>query len=186
VCAGIIAIQGDFEKHESACRSVGSETKYVRVPEDLVDCTHLIIPGGESTTVGLLMQRFGLDTAIREAVESGVPVWGTCMGLIMLAREIENRPNQFSLNLLDVRVKRNAFGRQVHSFESEIKVAGLDEPINAVFIRAPIVTQLGAAVEVLASIDDQIVAVRQGSRVGTSFHPELTDDTRFHEWFLQL
>ena len=145
----------------------------------------LIIPGGESTTVGILMQRFGLGVAIQEAAEKGMPIWGTCMGMIMLAHAVEGS-SQFTLDLLDITVERNAFGAQVHSFEAPVEVSILPEPVTAVFIRAPIVTRFGAEVTPLATYDGKCVAVRQGNRVGTSFHPELTDDTSFHRWFLTI
>lgn len=179
---GVISIQGDFEKHEESLDRLGIAHRQVRTPEDLNGCTHLIIPGGESTTVGMLMERFGLGQAIRERVQSGTPIWGTCMGLILLAREVEGR-SPFRLELLDVKVQRNAFGAQVHSFETEVDVKGLEEPVTAVFIRAPVVVRHGPDVEVLTSINEKVVAVRQGHVLGTSYHPELTDDTRLHAWF---
>lgn len=184
---GVSAIQGDFEKHMVALKRADSsvETVEVRTPEDLDKVDRLIIPGGESTTVGLLMQRFGLGDAIRRRATDGMPLWGTCMGMIMMAHDIEGR-DQYSLDLLDITVRRNAFGAQVHSFEDEVAIEGLDEPVTGVFIRAPIVTRCGDEVQVLASYEDKIVAVRQGNRIGTSFHPELTDDIRLHQWFLEI
>jgi pyridoxal 5'-phosphate synthase pdxT subunit len=134
----------------------------------------------------MLMERFGLGEALKEAAGKGMPIWGTCMGMILMAREVKDRPHQYRLGILDIEVERNAFGAQVHSFEQEIAVAGLDHPLNAVFIRAPAVARLGASVEALAKAEGRIVAVRQGRRLGTSFHPELTDDTRLHELFLNL
>lgn len=188
MAVGVISIQGDFEKHLAAVRAVPGftgEAREVRTPEDLAGCTHLILPGGESTTVGLLLERFGLGDAIRTAAGAGVPVWGTCMGMILMAREVAGR-QQYSLNLLDIVVQRNAFGAQVHSFEDEVKVEGLEEAVTGVFIRAPIVVSQGPEVQVLARYDGKVVAVRQGNRIGTSFHPELTSDTRLHAWFLGL
>ncbi|HTQ12194.1 MAG TPA: pyridoxal 5'-phosphate synthase glutaminase subunit PdxT [Fimbriimonadaceae bacterium] len=182
---GVVAIQGDFEKHIEAIERVGGDAAEVRSSEALEDVDRVIIPGGESTTVGMLMERFGLGQAIRERAAAGMPVWGTCMGMILMAHEVDER-RQYVLDLLDVSVKRNAFGAQVHSFEDEVEVAGLDEPVMGVFIRAPIISRLGAGVEVLARYDGKIVAVRQGNRIGTSFHPELTDDARMHAWFLGL
>jgi 5'-phosphate synthase pdxT subunit len=185
---GVIAIQGDFDKHREALIRAGlsaSDVVEVRTPEELATVDRAILPGGESTTVGLLMQRYGLGDALRQAGKAGLPLWGTCMGMIMLATEIEDR-NQYTLGLLDVAVKRNAFGAQVHSFEDEVSVLGLEEPVTGVFIRAPIVTRVGPSVEVLARYQGKVVAVRQGKVVGTSFHPELTDDIRMHEWFLTL
>ena len=185
---GVVSIQGDFEKHiEALCRCAAAvEPVEVRTPEDLATVDRIIIPGGESTTVGLLMARFGLGAAIQQRAEEGMPVWGTCMGMIMMAHSIKERPNQYSLDLLDIEVERNAFGAQVHSFEDGVIVNGLDRPVLGVFIRAPVVTQLGEGVEALASYEGKVVAVRQGRRLGTSFHPELTADTCLHEWFLQI
>lgn len=178
---GVVAIQGDFSKHIEAFRKVGVDAVEVRTPEDLALVERLVIPGGESSTVGMLMQRFGLGDAIQQ---SQMPVWGTCMGMILMAREVEGS-DQYRLGLLDITVRRNAFGAQVHSFEDTVVIAGMGETLG-VFIRAPIVTVVGEGVEVLARYVGAVVAVRQGHRVGTSFHPELTDDLRMHEWFLGL
>lgn len=160
----------------------------MRTPEDLarVDC--LIIPGGESTTIGKLLDRFELLEPIRTRAEAGMPVWGTCAGLILLAREVTaGLPGQPLLGLLDAQVQRNAFGRQVDSFEADLEVPALGKaPFPAVFIRAPLARQLGPDVEVLARHEGQPVAVRQGRLLGTSFHPELTGDNRFHRYFLSL
>lgn len=180
--AGVIAIQGDFEKHLAALSKCGAEGLEVRTPEDLAKVDRVIIPGGESTTVGKLMERFGLGEALKSRVSEGMPIWGTCMGMILLAKEIEGY-DQYRLGLLDITIRRNAFGAQVHSFEDEVTVSGLGD-LTAVFIRAPVVTRCGEGVEILASYRDEIVAVRQGNILGTAFHPELTDDTRLHEWFL--
>ncbi len=185
---GVIAIQGDFEKHAESLHAIPDvqvDVRFVRTPEELASCDRAIIPGGESTTVGLLMDRFGLGEALKEFASQGKPVWGTCMGMILMAREVEDRA-QYSLNLLDIKVRRNAFGAQVHSFEDKVEMIGLKEPVMGVFIRAPIVVEMGSDVHVLARYDDQVVAVRHGNRIGTSFHPELTSDTRLHEWFLSL
>lgn len=185
---GVIALQGDFERHVSALRRAreGVEAMPVRTPEELAGVERAILPGGESTTVGLLMQRYGLGDALREAADGGMPLWGTCMGMILLAKGVEGRPGQYTLGLLDVDVRRNAFGAQVHSFETPVPVRGLDAPVQAVFIRAPVVTRLGEEVESLAEWEGQTVAVRADNVLGTSFHPELTDDARMHEWFLGL
>lgn len=183
---GVVAIQGDFEKHIHSllsCEVPDLIVKEIRTAEDLRGIDKVIIPGGESTTVGMLMQRFGLGEALKDAGKNGLPIWGTCMGMIMLAREIEGR-EQYSLDLLDIKVRRNAFGAQVHSFETPVPVKGLDEPVMGVFIRAPIVIEKSPEVEVLSILDDKIVAVRQRNTLGTSFHPELTDDIRLHQWFL--
>lgn len=161
------------------------EATEVRTPEELAKVERAIVPGGESSAVGMLMERYGLAGALREAAAEGMPIWGTCMGMIVMAKEIEGS-EQPRLGILDIAVRRNAFGAQVHSFEDEIGVNGLDSPVTGVFIRAPVVVRCGAGVEPLAVYGGQIVAVRQGNLLGTSFHPELTDDTRLHAWFLRL
>lgn len=183
---GVVSIQGDFEKHLVALTRIENVRGIeVRTPEELAKVNSLIIPGGESTTVGKLMNRFGLGDAIIGRVKTGMPLWGTCMGMILLAQKIEEC-DQYSLNLLDITVRRNAFGTQVHSFESVISFADFEAPFTAVFIRAPIVVEHEPSVCVLARYHDKIVAVRQGNILGTSFHPELTDDTRIHEWFVNF
>ena len=185
---GVIAIQGDFDKHRDALdrtNTKGLEVVEVRTPEELASVNRAILPGGESTTVGLLMDRYGLGRALKQAGRAGMPLWGTCMGMIMLATDIEDR-EQYTLGLLDVTVRRNAFGAQVHSFEDEVTIRGLQEPVTGVFIRAPIVTRVGPSTEVLSEYEGKIVAVKQGKIIGTSFHPELTDDIQMHQWFLTL
>lgn len=162
-----------------------SSLKLVKTPEDLLGVGRVVIPGGESTTVSKLMERFGLGEALQAAAKGGMPIWGTCMGMILMAKEIEDY-DQYRLGVLDVTVRRNAFGAQVHSFEAEVPVCGFESPLTGVFIRAPEVVRLGEGAGALAEFDGRIVGVRQGKLVGTSFHPELTDDTRFHEWFLKL
>ncbi len=185
---GVVAIQGDFDQHLKALEncSRGVEARPVKTQEQLTEVDRLIIPGGESTTVALLMQRFGLGQAIRDAAEDGMPIWGTCMGMILMARSIADRPHQWTLQLLDIEIKRNAFGAQVHSFEEAIPMAGIGLDVTAVFIRAPVVVEAGPGVEVLSKFQDQIIAVRQNKLMGTSFHPELTSDTRVHEYFMSL
>jgi 5'-phosphate synthase pdxT subunit len=186
---GVVAIQGDFERHITSLQRLDLPevvVREVRSAEDLDGVDRVIIPGGESTTVGLLMRRFGLGPALIARAQEGLPIWGTCMGMILMASEIEERPNQYSLKLLDISVQRNAFGTQVHSFEDAVPIAGLEEPILGVFIRAPVVTRTGLDVETIATYEGKIVGVRQGKLLGTSFHPELTQDTRFHAWFLSL
>ena len=185
VQVGVLAVQGDYEKHIAsvqACRPDVTVSE-VRTVEELAPITHLIIPGGESTTVGILLERFGLGDAIRKRASEGLPIWGTCMGMIMMAQRVTS-PHRYLLELLDITIERNAFGAQVHSFEDEVQIAGLDEPVMGVFIRAPIVTEVGSNVEVLATYNDKVVAVKHGNLLGTSFHPELTTDTRLHDWFL--
>jgi pyridoxal 5'-phosphate synthase pdxT subunit len=175
---GILAIQGDFEAHTRVLAELGAEPRIVRTPADLNGLDGLVIPGGESTTMTLGIEREGLAGPLRQLVASGTPVLGTCAGLIMLDRE--------HLGLLDIRARRNAFGRQVRSFETELQLAGLgDGALRAVFIRAPWVEEHGDAVEVLADLDGHPVAVRQGNILAVSFHPELTDDRRLHEWLLE-
>lgn len=183
---GVLAMQGDFSKHLEAFAAAGVEAREVRTPEELATVDRLVLPGGESTTVGLLLQRFGLGEAIQQASAEGMPIWGTCMGMILMARSVENRPGQTTLGLLDIEVRRNAFGAQVHSFEDHVDVSGLEGGTLGVFIRAPVVSRVGPGVEVLARYGDQVVAVREGNRIGTSFHPELTDDVRMHAWFASL
>jgi 5'-phosphate synthase pdxT subunit len=182
VRVGVATVQGDYDKHIEAFARLGHVCVRVREPQDLESLTHLVLPGGESTTVGLLMQRYGLGEAIRQ---SNCAVWGTCMGMIMMAKSVEGR-QQYTLDLLDIVVRRNAFGAQVHSFEDRVEVKGLDQPVTGVFIRAPIVTEVGPGVEALSEYDGIVVAVRQGRMLGTSFHPELTDDDSLHRYFLGL
>jgi pyridoxal 5'-phosphate synthase pdxT subunit len=172
---GVLAIQGDFEAHARALRDVGAEPRIVRTPEDLDGLDGLVIPGGESTTMTLGIEREGLSEPLRELARSGRPVLGTCAGLIMLDRE--------HLGLLDVTARRNAFGRQLHSFETDLDLDGLG-PLRAVFIRAPWVEEAGGDVEVLAEVDGHPVAVRQGNILAVAFHPELTDDRSLHRWLL--
>jgi len=183
---GVVAIQGDFEKHIRAFGDIGVEASEIRLPEELDRVERLVIPGGESTTVGLLMQRFGLGAAIKTRAEAGMPVWGTCMGMIMMAGSVQGRAGQYTLDLLDVEVERNAFGAQVHSFEDLVEIEGIGEAVMGVFIRAPVVVKLGPSVSALGSYRDRVVAVRQGARLGTSFHPELTDDRRLHRYFVEM
>jgi pyridoxal 5'-phosphate synthase pdxT subunit len=182
---GVVAIQGDFEKHIHAIKACGADAIEIRSPRDLELVDRAIIPGGESTTVGLLMERFGLGAALKQRAIAGMPIWGTCMGMIMMAHDVAGR-EQFTLDLLDITIERNAFGAQVNSFEDEVQIEGLDGPITGVFIRAPVVTRLGNGVVKLGEYEGRVVAVRQGNLVGTSFHPELTDDIRMHQWFLGL
>ncbi len=182
---GVVAVQGDFDKHLSVGAALGASVSEVRASEDLRGLSHLVIPGGESTTVGLLMRLHGLGEAIRSAAEEGLAILGTCMGMILMAREVEGL-DQYRLDLLDVTVRRNAFGAQVHSFEDQVYFEPLARELEAVFIRAPIVTHWGESVEPIATYRGQIVGVRSGRRVGISFHPELTEDHALHRWFLDL
>jgi pyridoxal 5'-phosphate synthase pdxT subunit len=178
---GVLAIQGDFEAHAGVLVRLGAEARIVRTPADLEGLDALVIPGGESTTMTLGIEREGLAEPLRELVRSGVPTLGTCAGLIMLDRE--------HLGLLDVSARRNAFGRQVQSFEADLALTldGMngDGPLRAVFIRAPWVDEYGEDVEVLAEIEGHPVAVRQGNILAVAFHPELTDDERIHAWLVE-
>jgi pyridoxal 5'-phosphate synthase pdxT subunit len=192
---GVLALQGDFREHIRALEGLGAQAHPVRLPEELKDVDGLVIPGGESTVMGKLMVTYGLDRPLRELLAAGVPTWGTCAGLILLSRETDNAlAGQPLLAAMDIRTKRNAFGPQRASFEADIAVPALGEdPYHAVFIRAPVVESTSAGVEVMARLDDQdgagdatIVAVRQGHLMGTAFHPEVTGDTRFHDYFLRL
>jgi pyridoxal 5'-phosphate synthase pdxT subunit len=185
---GVLAIQGDFAEHIAAMNEVEGVTAFeVRRAEDLAALDGLIIPGGESTTIGKICERFGVDRAIIAAHGRGMAIWGTCAGLIYMANDIADRPEQQRLGLLNCRVKRNAFGRQVDSFEADLPVKVLEGgETRAVFIRAPYVERAGDGVEVLSVFNDRIVAVRQGRLLGTAFHPELTDDRRMQRYFLRV
>ena len=175
---GVLALQGDFEAHAGMLEGLGAEARAVRTPEDLAGLQGIVIPGGESTTMTLGMEREGLAEPLRDLVRSGAPVLGTCAGLIMLDRH--------HLGLLDVSARRNAFGRQVRSFEEDLDLTGLgDGTLRAVFIRAPWVEDSGEDVEVLAEVDGHPVAVRQGNILAVAFHPELTGDRRLHAWLLE-
>ena len=188
---GALALQGDFREHIAMLRGLGVEAVEVRTEEELASIDALVIPGGESTTIGRLARIYGLIDPLRERINNGMPVLGTCAGMIFLGAATV-RYDQPQLGVLDVVVERNAFGRQVDSFEADLDVVGLDEPMHAVFIRAPWIEKIGADVEVLASVTDpesgdtHPVVVRQGRILATSFHPELTDDTRVHEMLLRM
>ncbi len=186
---GVLAMQGDFIEHEAALERAGAAAVEVRLPQHMEELDGLIIPGGESTTIGLIASRWGLLQPIRALAMAGKPIWGTCAGMILLAREVlDGVLGQATLGLMDIGVRRNAFGRQVDSFEADLRVAELgEEPFRAVFIRAPLIERVGEGVAVLARLEDgRVVAARQGRLLATSFHPELTDDSRFHRYFLQL
>jgi 5'-phosphate synthase pdxT subunit len=190
---GVLALQGDVREHLAALRAAGAEPVTVRRPAELADVDGLVVPGGESTTMATLAVRFGLLAPLRAAVRGGLPVYGSCAGMIMLADRVLDAPvDQRTVGGLDVVVRRNAFGRQVDSFETEVEVEGVPGgPVHAVFIRAPWVEEVGPGVEVLGRVeggpaDGKIVAVRQGRLVATSFHPELTGDSRVHAMFVEL
>lgn len=183
---GVLALQGAFIEHERILNKCGAQTRQVRLPHQLEGLDALIIPGGESTTMGKLMSDFDLYEPIMEMAMRGVPMFGTCAGMIMMARDI-SQSGQPRLGLMDIEVKRNAFGRQVESFEADLSIPVLGpEPYRGVFIRAPYVTKVGAGVEILARYEDKIVFVRQGAFLAAAFHPELTEDTRLHNYFLSF
>jgi 5'-phosphate synthase pdxT subunit len=188
---GLLALQGDFDAHRKMLEEhLGQQTALVRTVADLSRVDALVMPGGESTTIGKLMARNGLDTAIRERAQAGMPIYGTCCGLILLAKRIEGHADQPTLGLMDVTVARNAFGRQIDSFEANVSFPPVQQddtrPVRGVFIRAPYVTEIEPTVAVLARYEDKIVAVRQGALLGTAFHPELTDDPRVHAYFIRM
>jgi len=191
---GILALQGDFAEHQAMLRRLGVDARQVRAPEHLRDLDGLILPGGESTTFCRLMVDFDLYAPLRSLLARGVPTWGTCAGLIVMARRAGGLDFP-TLDAFDVSVRRNAFGRQTESFEADLPVPALgdERPYHAVFIRAPIVDDVGEGVEVLARLPEDggpaagsVVALRQGPHLATTFHPELTDDDRFHRYFLEI
>ena len=182
---GVLALQGDVREHLHTLESLGVVAAPVKAPDELGAIDALVIPGGESTTIGKMAVRFGLIEPLRRSIEDGLPTYGTCAGLILLAGAVTDG-DQPLLGVLDVVVRRNAFGRQNESFESALEVHGLEEPFHAVFIRAPWVEKVGAEVEVLADIDEHPVMVRQGKILATSFHPELTGDARIHRLLIDL
>ncbi len=183
---GILALQGDVAEHEHSLAALGIEASKVKTVTDLEKVDAVIVPGGESTTVMRLLERFGMAEPLRARVRGGMPFWGTCMGMIVAAAEVADLDQQ-TLGLLDVTVRRNAFGRQVASAEVPLSIAVLGpEPFPAVLIRAPWIERAGPSVEVLATYENHPVFVRQGNVLGTSFHPELTDDVRLHAYFLEV
>ncbi len=182
---GVLALQGAFREHVQSLRRLGADAVEVRTPAELEGLDGIVLPGGESTTMDLLLGSSGLREPLAAAVSAGTPVFGTCAGLILLARDIEDGvEGQRTLEALDVTALRNGYGRQVRSFEGAVALAGADEPMTGVFIRAPRITRVGADVEVIATLGDEPVAVRSGSIMAATFHPELTDDDRLHEVFL--
>jgi len=184
---GVLALQGDFAEHAAVLRRIGAEPVEVRLPADLAGLDGLIIPGGESTTISRLLAMYGLLEPVRQRAQSGLPVLGTCAGAIVMANKAVGLTLE-NLHLMDIEVRRNAFGRQVDSFEVELPMPEVGtEPVHAVFIRAPIIAAVGPDVQVLGKLaDGTVVAARQDNLVAISFHPELTQDTRFHEYFLRL
>ena len=194
--AGVLGLQGDFREHLDTFQRLGADAIDVRRPEQLDDVDALVIPGGESTTIGKLALLYGFIPKLKERVAEGMAVWGTCAGAIFIARDVPGHPHPLA-ELMDITVRRNAFGRQLDSFEADLDVPALgSEPFHAVFIRAPLIEAVGPGVEILAQLDDAgvgapgsaatIVAARQDHLLATSFHPELTRDGRFHDYFLKL
>jgi 5'-phosphate synthase pdxT subunit len=186
---GVLALQGDFAAHLKMLAELGVEGKAVRLPKHLDDLDGIILPGGESTTIGKLMVLYGLDEPLQQKIREGFPIWGTCAGLILLARETDNAlEGQPLLASMHIRVRRNAFGSQRESFETDLSVPVIGEaPFHAFFIRGPAIESVGPDGEVLATLDDgTIVAVREGHLLGTAFHPEVGGDPRFHQYFLRI
>lgn len=184
---GVLGLQGDVREHVRALEATGATAGIVRSADELADADALVVPGGESTTIGKLMDRRGLLTPVVERALGGMPLYGTCAGMILMARAIvggQDAPHR--LGVMDIGVQRNAYGRQIASFEADISVTGMDHPFRAVFIRAPVVERVGAGVDVLATCDDVPVLVRQGHLLASSFHPEMTGDIRIHELFVKM
>lgn len=185
---GVLALQGGFSKHIEACRSLGLEAKEFRDAEDLGNLSGIILPGGESTTIGMLLERRGLLGPLAKAIELGLPVFGTCAGAILLAKDIVGS-RQLRLGVLDISIERNAYGSQVDSFEAKLdiqdKQTGMSAELEAVFIRAPRIEKVGSGVSILGSFGDHPVIVRQGSILAATFHPELSGNTSIHRYFAQ-
>jgi len=185
---GVLALQGDVREHVRVLTGLGAEVTLVRRPQELAAVDGLVLPGGESSVIDKLARSFGMQQPIRDAIASGLPVYGTCAGLILLADRLENPiDGQQSFGGVDVTVRRNAFGGQVESFETDLEVTGFGGPVHAAFIRAPLVTEVGPSAQSLAVLPDGgVVAVRQGNLLGTAFHPEVSGESRFHELFLRM
>lgn len=182
---GVLALQGAVAEHLKSLQLAGAEAISIKRIEQLEEIDGLVIPGGESTTIGKLMRKYGFIEAIQQFSEQGKPLFGTCAGLIVLSERIAGQ-DQPHLSLMDMTVSRNAFGRQRESFETDLDVVGIDEPIRAVFIRAPLIQEVGEGVQVLSKYHDEIVTARQGHLLACSFHPELTDDYRLHQYFADM
>ncbi|MGH2729710.1 MAG: pyridoxal 5'-phosphate synthase glutaminase subunit PdxT [Actinomycetota bacterium] len=184
---GVLALQGDVREHIRLLAAVGATPIAVRHAEEVFSVDALVLPGGESTTIGKLLDRFELLQPLNQRVREGMPIFGTCAGMILMARDIvghEDAPKR--LGVMDITVRRNAYGRQVDSFEADLPVTGLEEPLTAVFIRAPVVEHVGDGVEVLAVCEDRPVLLRQGHLLASSFHPEIAGDPRLHALFLEM
>lgn len=182
---GVLALQGAVAEHIRSINEAGAEGIAIKRVEQLEMIDGLIIPGGESTTIGKLMRKYGFIDAIRHFSESGKPLFGTCAGLIVLAKTIGSG-EEAHLGLMDIKVARNAFGRQRESFETELTVKGIEEPVRAVFIRAPLILEVGEGVDILSTYKEEIVTARQGSLLAASYHPELTNDYRLHQYFVEM
>ena len=184
---GVLALQGDVREHLIALAALGVTARPIRRPAELSDLVGIVLPGGESTTMSRLLDTFELREPLARRLSDGLPAFGSCAGMILLATEVlDGRPDQTSFGALDITVRRNAFGRQVDSFETDLDFTGLDDPVRAVFIRAPWVERAGPDVQVLARVGEHPVAVRQGRVMATSFHPEVAGDDRLHQMFLDL
>ena len=182
---GVLSLQGAVAEHIRSVERAGAEGIVVKKIEQLDELSGLIIPGGESTTIGKLMRKYDFIEAIRQFSNQGKPVFGTCAGLIVLAKTIQGQ-EEAHLGLMDITVSRNAFGRQRESFETDLNIKGIEEPVRAVFIRAPLIQSVGTGVDVLSEYNGEIVAARQGHLLASSFHPELTDDYRLHQYFVDM
>ncbi len=180
---GVLALQGDFREHSAVLLDIGVGVREVRLPDDLDGVDALVIPGGESTTMGKLARAYALVEPVRERADAGMPILGTCAGMIVLARRVEGGDPLFGL--MDMTVRRNAYGRQVDSFEADVDVRGIDHPVRAVFIRAPWIEESAPGVEILAVHEGRPVVLEQGNLVAASFHPELVGETRLHEYLLR-
>jgi 5'-phosphate synthase pdxT subunit len=184
---GVLSLQGDVREHAAALERAGATPVEVRYAHEVADVDALVMPGGESTTIGKLLDRFGLLAPVTERARDGMPLYGTCAGAILLAHDIagdQDAPHR--IGVMDITVRRNAYGRQVDSFETDLAIEGLEEPFRAVFIRAPSIEQVGEGVEVLARHGEAPVLVRQGNLLASTFHPEMTGDNRVHELFLEM
>ena len=182
---GVLALQGAFREHIQALTRLGAEAVPLRSPNELAGLDGVVLPGGESTTMDKLLRQFDLQQPLRRQLRAGLPAMATCAGVILLANEVrDGLPNQESLHLLPIAVRRNAYGRQPESFESDIELQGFDHPFRGVFIRSPVVERVDDSVEVLGTVDDRPVAIRSGRILGLTFHPELTGDDRLHRLFL--
>ena len=187
VLVGVLALQGAFDAHARRLAELGVESRLVKDIPDLDGLDGIILPGGESTTMSNLLVASGLGVVLASRLHDGLPVFGTCAGMIMMARTInDGRPDQISLDAMDIKVRRNGYGRQNDSFEQDISISSLDTPFHALFIRAPIIEAIGSDVEVLASVGEHPVLVRQAQALASSFHPELVSDLRVHEIFLSM